>query len=690
MKMRNVIAAIVLSLSLIACCTPVMTFAQETEPQLIPETLWEGCEYYGAASFNADMEGATLDGVTSSNPNVIAVHMDNNFSSLYDYYLEPLAQGTSDISVTYSMGGQTKTATALFTVKPFPAFVTSLTIDGNPVDLGTYKNYYDLYNYFGTAPSIKFVLGDGWKLDGAYSFSEGVNLSTSEDGVSVDFPETCDYAGVFIDFVNTSGETIMYGVRLHRYSDESGYDPDEDIVDYGEGYLSNLGTPVSATFVRGSDNDELWGATGTTSIENIYEPGNKFIVTYDGGDYETVEYICVRQKESEQGYNLGFYPFGSVVYDMSQLYPKVNDIIIEGADTLKRGENNAKLRVSFAHGEDEEEQEPKVFADVTITGFGDAGDHVHQLSGTIIENVTGATCSTPGTRDEVVRCTECGEEIHRFTRKYYADHELTKTAGKPATCTEPGVVDYWTCNVCHKHFSDEWGNYELGEGAEVIPAGHALNKIEAREATTTATGNIAYWECSRCSKCFSDEEGSKEITRESTIIPKKEAPAAPVVPSTPVNPTTQETPVVAAGEVQSVAGSTVKVTSATANTVSFTKAKKSAKAVTVPATVTLSDGETYKVTQVEANAFKGSNATSVTLSKNITTLKAKAFNGSKVKTVTVKTPSLTKKSVKNSLKGSKVTTVKVKVGSKSANKKAVAAYKKIFTKKIVGRKVTVK
>ena len=225
----------------------------------------------------------------------------------------------------------------------------------------------------------------------------------------------------------------------------------------------------------------------------------------------------------------------------------------------------------------------------------------------------------------------------------------------------------------------------------VTPAG------ESRETfTADLKGGVTYYlaiilsgdEASAC-VTVTDPNGGNTPPVQPQPTPTVQPQPTPSVQPQP-GTATQETPAVAAGEVQSVAGSTVKVTSATANTVSFTKAKKSAKAVTVPATVTLSDGETYKVTQVEANAFKGSNATSVTLSKNITTLKAKAFNGSKVKTVTVKTPNLTKKSVKNSLKGSKVTTVKVKVGSKSANKKAVAAYKKIFTKKIVGKKVTVK
>ena len=251
-------------------------------------------------------------------------------------------------------------------------------------------------------------------------------------------------------------------------------------------------------------------------------------------------------------------------------------------------------------------------------------------------------------------------------------------------------------------------DYDEGDLTMYLYAADSNGVTLAGESKETFTadlkGGVTYYlaiilsgkEASACVTVTDPNGGNTPPVQPDPVTPVQPQPTPSVQPQpTPsVQPqpgtATQETPAIDTGTVQSVSGTTVKVTSASANTVSFTKAKKSAKAVTVPATVTLSDGETYKVTQIEANAFKGSNATSVTLSKNITTLKAKAFNGSKVKTVTVKTPSLTKKSVKNSLKGSKVTTVKVKVGSKSANKKAVAAYKKIFTKKIVGKKVTVK
>jgi hypothetical protein len=101
------------------------------------------------------------------------------------------------------------------------------------------------------------------------------------------------------------------------------------------------------------------------------------------------------------------------------------------------------------------------------------------------------------------------------------------------------------------------------------------------------------------------------------------------------------------------------------------------------------DGKTYKVTQVNANAFTGSKIKSAVVNKNVKKIKKNAFKNSKAVQLIVKTKKLTKKSVKGSLKGSKIKKVVVKVGSKKANKKYVKKYKKYFTKKNAGKKVKV-
>lgn len=53
-------------------------------------------------------------------------------------------------------------------------------------------------------------------------------------------------------------------------------------------------------------------------------------------------------------------------------------------------------------------------------------------------------------------------------------HTLTGTEATPATCTEPGNVEYWTCDTCGKYFSDENGSNEITAEDTMLKAiGHS-------------------------------------------------------------------------------------------------------------------------------------------------------------------------------------------------------------------------
>jgi len=52
-----------------------------------------------------------------------------------------------------------------------------------------------------------------------------------------------------------------------------------------------------------------------------------------------------------------------------------------------------------------------------------------------------------------------------------------------------------------------------------VKAEHALTKTDAKAATCIAEGNIEYWTCERCGKIFSDEAGANEIAKADTVIP---------------------------------------------------------------------------------------------------------------------------------------------------------------------------
>lgn len=138
-------------------------------------------------------------------------------------------------------------------------------------------------------------------------------------------------------------------------------------------------------------------------------------------------------------------------------------------------------------------------------------------------------------------------------------HDLERTEAKAATCTEEGNIEYWTCSVCNKTFSDSEGNTEVDdvtiaidpdahdwnewettknatcteEGSKertckidsnhketetIAKVPHTLTKTEAKDATCTEEGNTAYYTCSECNKYFEDETGSVEIALEDTVI----------------------------------------------------------------------------------------------------------------------------------------------------------------------------
>ena len=137
-----------------------------------------------------------------------------------------------------------------------------------------------------------------------------------------------------------------------------------------------------------------------------------------------------------------------------------------------------------------------------------------------------------------------------------------------------------------------------------------------------------------------------------------------------------------------VNNNTYNITSVEEKSVSFSKAANK-KSVNVPATVII-NGTAYNVTEISAKAFTAKKIRTVTIGKNVKKINKNAFKGSKATKMIVKTKLLKKAAVKGSLKGSKVKTVQVKIGKKSLNKKYVKKYRKIFIKKIAGKKAAVK
>ena len=139
-------------------------------------------------------------------------------------------------------------------------------------------------------------------------------------------------------------------------------------------------------------------------------------------------------------------------------------------------------------------------------------------------------------------------------------------------------------------------------------------------------------------------------------------------------------------------------------TVAFTGTSVKSGKVTVPSSVMLSDGITYKVTSIAPKAFKGAKITGVVIPKSVTKIGKDAFagckklktisfhnkvksiganvlKGSAAKSATLKSSKLSKTSIKNLVKGSKLTTVKCSGLSKKTKAK-YAKWAKSYKKNV--------
>ncbi len=133
--------------------------------------------------------------------------------------------------------------------------------------------------------------------------------------------------------------------------------------------------------------------------------------------------------------------------------------------------------------------------------------HHHTESDPVIENKVDATCTTDGSYDSVVYCTECREEISRTTVKVSKlghNYKVTSSA-KSATCTADGHTEEKTCSVCGNKI-----------GGEVIKAkGHkAGTAVKENVVSATCSKEGSYDSVVYCTVC------KKEISRTTVKVSK--------------------------------------------------------------------------------------------------------------------------------------------------------------------------
>ncbi len=141
-----------------------------------------------------------------------------------------------------------------------------------------------------------------------------------------------------------------------------------------------------------------------------------------------------------------------------------------------------------------------------------------------------ASCLGEGTKGniEYYTCEVCGRyftdangenEISFSKTVAYPKHEMTKTPAKAATCTEDGNIQYYTCKVCDRLYKYASGSTEITLADTVVPAkGHTPYQVKANDPACEVAGNTEYYVCTACGRLFSDEACTAEIAEADTVV----------------------------------------------------------------------------------------------------------------------------------------------------------------------------
>lgn len=285
----------------------------------------------------------------------------------------------------------------------------------------------------------------------------------------------------------------------------------------------------------------------------------------------------------------------------------------------------------------------------------------------------------------VPKDTKNYEEVTDIAITIQVTHDSEVRDAVDPTCTSKG----YSGDTCCKHCGTK-----LQSGADVDALDHEFSKdfTVDTEATCKSVGSKSR-HCNRCEKKTEITEIPKsdhawndgKITKEATeTIPKKDA----VTTQQPTEESTvSQSPKNGGTITDNKSNAKYTVTDTVKMNVTYSAPITiKAKTITIPATIKI-NGEIYKVTRIDKNAFKGNKkVTKIVVGSNIQSIGNYAFSGcKKLKTIIIRSKKLTTKTVsKKAFKGiAKKVVVKVP-------KKKRTAYKKLLKKKGLSSKNRIK
>lgn len=171
-------------------------------------------------------------------------------------------------------------------------------------------------------------------------------------------------------------------------------------------------------------------------------------------------------------------------------------------------------------------------------------------SNTIVKNVKKPSCIVDGYTGDLY-CANCNKLIQYGSKVSAKGHEIIYHEAIPATCTENGVSQYWSCKVCNKNFSDETGTQELEQIDSILALGHIpseewkFNKEYHWKECSIENCGVVIEESKQAH--IEDEEGICKVCgnkKEISNIPEEEIPVDPKPETDEGNttPTTKKEP----------------------------------------------------------------------------------------------------------------------------------------------------